>query len=346
MKKVLFATTALVATASVAAADVSFSGYGRFGIIYNDVEGRAAGATAAADADALVAAQAALAAATTVATQATAQAAVDAAQAAADASAAVEGGDSTDITSRFRLQIDVTAESDSGITFGARARIQQNESDAENTDTGINGVRFFARSGGLEIGVGNIFGAIEFMPGQYPIDLGLTGLGYDYTAYGTGGADAYSSGGSGAAGSNGVEAIYSAGDLSIHVSASDTNDRVAGHIAYTFSGWTAALGLQDSDSATDTEVTASIGGSIGPADVFLTWADNGTNGDHVVLAAKFDVGAATNIEAYIADADSEPDTGYGIDFNHDLGGGTSLRGGIAKRLSGDTRADFGVRFNF
>ncbi|MCP3883731.1 MAG: porin, partial [Sulfitobacter sp.] len=32
MKKVLFATTALVATAGVAAADVTFGGYGRFGV--------------------------------------------------------------------------------------------------------------------------------------------------------------------------------------------------------------------------------------------------------------------------------------------------------------------------
>ena len=35
MKKVLFATTALVATASVAAADVTFGGYGRFGVLYS-----------------------------------------------------------------------------------------------------------------------------------------------------------------------------------------------------------------------------------------------------------------------------------------------------------------------
>lgn len=356
MKKVLFATTALVATAGVAAADVTFSGYGRFGIIYNDIEGRAAGATAAADADAVVAAQAAVNAAVDAATLATAQDALTAAEAAAAASAAVAGGDSTDITSRFRLQIDATAESDGGVTFGARVRIQQNETDAvaeaDNSGTGINGVRFFARSGGLEVGVGNIFGAIEFMPGQYPIDLGLTGLGYDYTAYG-GNADLYSSGGAGAAGNNGVEVLYSAGDLALHVSYSDApdaagndRDRLAAYIAYTFSGWTVALGAQDSNDAGDTDVTASVGGSIGPADVFLTWADNGTNGDRIVLAGKFDVGAATNIEAYVVDDDNQPDTGYGIDFNHDLGGGTSLRGGIAKRLSGDTRADLGVRFNF
>lgn len=295
MKKVLFATTALVATAGVAAADVTFGGYGRFGVFYDS------------DTD------------------------------------KVTPGDqsSTDVTSRFRLQIDATAESDSGITFGARVRIQQNEGQTGTT----NGARFFARSGGLEVGVGNIFGAIEFMPGMYPIDLGLTGLGYDYTAYNFR-ADAYSSGGLGNSGDNGIEVMYSAGDFSVHVSASDTDDRIAAHAAYRWNGWTFALGAQDSDAATDTEFAASIGGSLGIADVTLAYADNGTSGDHWVLAGRFDVGAATNVEVYVADADYFAETSFGIDFNHDLGGGTSLRGGIARRGDGDTNADFGARFNF
>jgi outer membrane protein OmpU len=80
--------------------------------------------------------------------------------------------------------------------------------------------------------------------------------------------------------------------------------------------------------------------------VTLAWADNGTDGDHVVLAGRFDVGAATNVEVYVADADYFSDTSYGIDFNHDLGGGTSLRGGVASRNDGNVRADMGVRFNF
>jgi outer membrane protein OmpU len=306
MKKVLFATTALVATAGVAAADVSFSGYGRFGILYSDPD---------------------------------------------------SGDSSTNVTHRFRLQIDATAESDAGVTFGARARIQRNAGDATGNGEGINGVRFFARSGGLELGVGNIFGALEFMPGMYPIDLGLTGLGYDYTAY-AGNADAYSSGGDGASNVNGVEVIYSFGDFSVHVSASDggpiggvagaaDRDRIAAHVAYSRSGWTFALGAQDSDDPADTEMAASVSGSVGGADVTLAYADNGTNGDHVVLAAKFDVGSATNVEVYFADADSFTDgESYGVDFNHNMGGGTSLRGGIAKRGNGETRADFGVRFNF
>ncbi len=324
MKKVLFATTALVATAGVAAADVTFGGYGRFGILH----------------------------------------------------ASPDGGDSsTDVTSRFRLQIDVTAESDAGVTVGARARIQQDNDGAASTanvgrdidgdgnpdynatreETGINGVRFFARSGGLEVGVGNIFGALEFMPGQYPIDLGLTGHRYDYTVFNFRG-DAYDSDGNGAAGANGVEVIYTMGDFSVHVSASDRNDRIAAVGAYTYNGWTFALGLQDSDSDVDTEVTASVGGTFGPADVTLAWARNGDEtdfvgttqgGDHWVLAARFDIGAATDVEAYIADADYFEDMGLGIDFNHDLGGGVSLRGGVSHNGSFDgTLVDAGVRFNF
>lgn len=301
MKKVLFATTALVATAGVAAADVTFGGYGRFGILYSESAG----------ADKIV--------------------------------GTADDTDSIDVTSRLRFQIDVTAESDAGVTFGARTRIQTAEG---VTNKGFNGVRFFARSGGFEVGVGNIYGAIEFMPGMYPIDLGLTGLGYQYTAYSTGGADAYSSGGLGSSGSNGIEFMYSAGDFSAHVSASDTNDRIAAHVAYTVSGWTFALAAQDSDLATDTEFAATVGGSFGIADVTLAYADNGTNGDHIVLTGRFDVGAATNVEVYVADADSWTDTSFGVDFNHDLGGGTSLRGGIASLGNGQTRADMGVRFNF
>ena len=343
MKKILFATTALVATASVAAADVTFSGYGRFGVMYSGAtDAVAAGATAAADANAVVKAQAAVNAAETTAKLATAQAALTAAETAAAASAAVAAGkSSTDVTSRFHFRITATAESDAGVTFGGQVRIQQNEGSKGQT----NAARFFAKSGGLEVGAGNINGALEFMPGQYPIDLGLTGLGYEYVAYGFNG-DAYSSGGLGSSGSNGVEVMYSAGDLSLHVSASDTNDRVAAVAAYSMSGWTVALGGQDSDDTGDTEFTATVGGTIGPVSVGLAYADNGTNGDKTVLSGSFAAGAATNIEAYYADDSLEADASYGVDFNHSLGGGTSLRGGVASKHSGQTVADFGVRFNF
>ena len=299
MKKVLFATTALVATAGVAAADITFSGYGRFGVQYTD-DGT---------------------------------------------------NDSLDVTSRLRLQIDVSAESDAGVTFGARTRFQTAEGEG---DTGMNGVRFFARTNGFEVGVGNFYGALENMPGMYDIDLGLTGLGYDYTAFNSRG-DAYSSSGAGNSGDNGIEVIYSVGDFKAHVSASETSDRIAAVASYNYNGWTMAAAVQDSDNDVDTEWALSVSGNFGPAMVSLAYAANGDEddvvngvqgGDHIVLAARFDIGAATNIEAYVADADYFAETSYGIDFNHDMGGGTSLRGGVASLGDDSTIADLGVRFNF
>lgn len=320
MKKALLATSVLAAGAlatpqfasaqSVSAgnADISFGGYARFGLLYSDPSGASS---------------------------------------------------TTDLTHRFRLQIDATAESDGGVQFGARVRINRDAgfsnsadvSDAQdgsvtaaNGGVGVNGVRFFARAGGLEVGVGNIFGALDAMPGQYPVDIGLTGHSYEYAAIGVGGFDSYSSGGDGRSNDNGVEVIYTAGDFRAHVSASDVNDRRALHVAYTFSGITAALGVQDSDVDTDTETTITVGGTFGPAFVNLAWAEAGNGDERVVLAGRFDVGAATNIEAYILD-DSNGD-GWGLDFNHNLGGGTSIRGGISETIEGTTLADLGVRFNF
>lgn len=336
MKKILFATTALVATAGAASADVKLSGYGRFGLQYNE-----------------------------------------------------DAVNETTITSRFRLQIDATAESDGGVVFGARVRMQQDNDDpidprdrttaddggvavdssapggtfrTDRYGTGMNGVRFFVKAGGLEVGVGNIYGALEWMAGQYPIDLGLTGLGYEYTAYQFGGA-AYDSDEGGSAGFNGVEAIYTVGGLNIHVSYDEfdiVNSTVSGNaadagaegsrtaiaVAYTFGDWTVAVAAQDSDRATDTEWTATVGGSLGPVALTLAYADNGDNGDYYVLAGLIDVGAATSIEAYVADGDTLDDTSYGLGANYDLGGGTSLQGGFASLGSGQTIADLGVRFNF
>jgi len=296
MKKILFATTALVMAAGAASAEVAFSGYGRFGLMYTDMP--AAGAS------------------------------------------------KTSITSRFRLQIDATTESDAGVTFGARARIQQTNGGA---GTGINGVRFYAKAGGLEVGVGNIIGAFEGMAGQYPIDLGLTGLSYSYTAYGVGGADAYSSAGAGASTTNGVEVIYTVGDFKAHISASDTNSRVAGAFAYTFNGYTAAIGYQDSTAMTDTEWTATFGGKIAQFGFNLGYGQAYNGAERWTLAGSYDISDALNMEAYYANdnsAGNAQDDAYGIDFNYDLGGGASFRGGVEKRFTGATVADLGVRFNF
>ena len=378
MKKILFATTALVATASVAAADVTFSGYGRFGVKYSGsvaASGETDGAqltanvalTHATDVDfdsglagtadsiatqsaAVTAARAALdayelATALTVAEQATLAADRKALDAAAktlkgtDAVAAVASD--TLITSRLRLNIAASTESDSGVTFGMSVRVQQDEG---NTNS-FNAARFYAKSGGLELGVGNIYGAIDSMAGLYSGSVGLTGLGWGNVVSNFGSL-AYSSGGAGSAGTKeAAEVIYSMGDYGVHVATDGTDTEYA--VSATMSGWTVALAASDTDTAANAEWVATVGGKIGGVTVGLATAEAVNGNSSTTLSAAFDVAAGTSVTVYYNDdeANTIEEKSYGLGFVHGLGGGTSLRGGIVS-VNDRTLADFGVLFNF
>ncbi|WP_322867206.1 porin [Aquicoccus sp. G2-2] len=317
MKKILFATTAIVATASVAAADVSFSGYGRFGVVH-------------------------LGAAPS----------------------------SSMVYSRLRLQIDMTTEADNGLTFGARLRHEQDNNKGFITSSttfvpvpaagvgAFNAARFYAKAGGFEVGTGNIYGAIEFMPGNYAATqsagTGLSGLGFqDIVTGNSGGWDAYSSKGNGAAGRQGVEVRYSAGDFSGHLSYSKGGGtkRTAAFVAYTFNGWTAALGYQDGNvgAVANDIVALTVSGKIGNFGLDIGMSDvSGATNNRYVVRGYMDVGAATKLNAYISNqkgAGAE-DNSFGLGVSHSLGGGASVEGGVVRDFAGNTNADLGVRFNF
>jgi outer membrane protein OmpU len=427
MKKILFATTALVATASVAAADVTFSGYGRFGVKYSgSVAGKAAAAgtawtpttvvsttglttaekaqltaagitatTTAANstADTLaeqidllntaingtpmtVTAAATTPTSTTVVAAttglagavATAQAAIDLSiqntgastttldgnlKTAADALAAAETAlakivgtqavaaiaSDTLITSRLRMNIDASTESDSGVTFGVRVRVQQDEG---NTNA-FNSARFYAKSGGLELGVGNIYGVIDNMAGLYSGSVGLTGLGWGNVVTGFATHDYADKGNGSAASQESIEVVYSMGDYTVHVSHNGVDTEIAG--SATFSGVTVGLGTSTTDVATQAEQLATLGGSIGGVNLGLAYGKLVDGTTHTTLSMGMSVGAATSMSAYISDDEANTDKNYGVGLVHDLGAGTSLRGGVVS-IDGDTRADFGVLFNF
>ncbi|MEZ5714662.1 MAG: porin [Paracoccaceae bacterium] len=325
MKKILFATTALVATAGVAAADVSFSGYGRFGMASTDGVGFS----------------------------------------------------NTGVYSRIRLQIDMSTEADNGITFGARLRYQASSfNGSAGTDPvfdGLNGTggtintfnaaRFYAKAGGFELGVGNINGAIEFMPGLYmntqSSGIGLSGMGFSNLVTNTAGAgywgwDAFSSGGAGASTRNGVELIYSAGDFGAHLSYSQTPltnvERLAAHVSYSFNDWTVALAMQDATGSALDKTIVTVGGKIGPANIGLAYADNNGIGKFGIYG-QVEVGAATRVDAFVTSEDGAlGGETYGLGVSHSLGGGASLEAGVTRDdtnwTGGYTAYDLGVRFNF
>lgn len=307
MKKILFATTALVATAGVAAADVSFSGYGRFGMMDN--------------------------------------------------------GTVSGVYTRIRLQIDMTTEADNGMEFGARLRYQATSFNGATTINTFNAARFYAKAGGFELGVGNIQGAIEYMPGLYMStqsgDVGLSGLGFTSLVTNTQGKgywgwDAYSSGGAGAAARNGVEVKYSAGDFGGHLSysrnAAGTFEALAAHVSYSFNDWTVALAYQDVTGSVFDKTVLTVGGKIGPANVGLAYADNDGIGKFG-LTANVEVGAATRVDVFVTSEDGVlGGETYGLGVSHSLGGGASLEAGVSRDdttgSGGVTMYDLGVKFNF
>lgn len=311
MKKILLASTALIATAGVAAADISLSGTGRFGLSY--VEDRAG----------------------------------------------ANRGDSV-LYSRLRINIDGSTETDGGVEFGARLRIQATNDAANNeqNQATLSGARFSVAYGGLEVYIGNTGGAIDnmkFKSGNEPgalFEAGQT-AGRDYGGFG------YSSGGAGA---NALYATYAVGDLLFGAGFDDqaNGEEVDVFVTYTMGnfGGTLAYG-QRNDSVGGDDDTVMLGLDYNVGDLNLTALigdeDTGTvaqDGLFYGVSANYAISSATAIQfAYGTGEESTDDTAYGIGATHSLGGGVTLAAGVGQTddgtaAGGKTYASAGVRLSF
>ena len=353
MKKVLFASTALIATASVAAAEVKFSGYGRFGIGYQEDRTESESVTF-----------------------------IDNATGETVTATGTREGPSTILVSRFRLNIDANVETDGGVEFSGRVRLQADEDSGsgEANSAGLNGARFSVIYGGLRVDAGNVSGAFDNLANYYGNEPGLenfigqySGVNYDFLAYSSTGS-----------GSNAVFFQYAVGDFAFGASY-DQCDNVTNVIdvatvggdtvlldvtsaeadrwdisaTYSFGNVTAALayGQTDVDGADKETLTVlTLGAEFGDFSGTLFVADDDVNdealnGTAYGLSAAYNVGAATTLTFAYGDGSGDGDTQqYGIGAIYDLGGGASLRGGVGNSKAGDgdstVRADFGAQFNF
>lgn len=321
MKKVLFATTALIATAGMAAADVRMSGYGRFGLDYNS------------------------------------------------ANETVAGRSETNITSRLRLQFDMSTEADSGVGFNARYRAQAESRDGTAGTGAFNGARFGVTYGGLAVNVGNIIGAVENMPGLYTsgtrsAGTGIDGMGFHSlvikNAAGTAwNWDAYSSAG---VGSNGIEALYSAGGFTGHLSYSQRNggivpgvaggeDRTGIMVTYSFSDYYVSASAQSSSVAANDIMAFAAGGDFGAFGARLAYGDTDA-AESVTLEGNMDIGAASNILVWVNSTDvaggvgAADGTAFGVNYQYDLGGGATFVAGYVDEADSDNQFQAGVYFSF
>ncbi|WP_283176357.1 porin [Gemmobacter sp. 24YEA27] len=317
MKKLLIATTALVAGASAATADVTISGYGRFGLQY--VEDRGTDL------------------------------------------------ENTIISSRLRLNVDATTETDVGVTFGARLRLQYDDGD---TQTNGNAARFSVGYEGLTVQVGNVDTAWDSVGLTYDSEMG-----YEDSSFGDSVNPffAYNSK-SQNSGYQGVAATYSIADVNLYFSYIDPDQYVAdlnGPLS-SFSHGIAGVGVKEEIglaadwSNGQISVAAAINlNSAGIADFdtyFIGGAYNFGDGNvglnyynyddsvddvsQVTLYGNYTFGATT-LKAYVSDLDlSGADTAYGIGADYSLGEGARLSGAIQSGFAGQTVADVGVRFDF
>ena len=321
MKKVLFATTALVLSAGFASADVTLSGYGRFGLQYND--GRTSDVGGVDTFNPLLA--------------------------------------ETTTATRMRLNIDASKETDGGVTFGGRVRVQYDNGSANST---ISPALMYATYGGFRMEVGNVNQAMDSAPLVYASELGLVDSSFGDIQSGFYSFDTDGYGGE--TNRMGVSASYSMGAFSGMMSYINPDQTLKSlgaqkaesslYLAYASGPITvAAAGTWNAKGVDGADI-----GFIGAAyqvndaiNVGLNYTDE-VVGETIVGYGSYKMGATT-FRAYVANnsaADNETDTAYGIGADYDLGGAV-LKGSIQKGYgsvaggyNAQTVADFGVKFAF
>ena len=266
----------------------------------------------------------------------------------------------TTTRSRLRMQFDMTTETDGGLTLGVRKRFQTEEnSDTDATGSAAgNGARYYATAGGLTIAMGNILGVIEAAPNLYlPTASAGVGLEGNYFAHlapstvsnGIGGWTAYSSAGAGA--TDGVEVIYSMNGLGVHAHSTAVSYALGAN--YKIADYTVAVAYEEwNDGARDGDsiLFASVGGSFGPVDAALSFAQTetaaGADAEKFTLQGRYNVSDSVNVYGYVSTENNGAGEAYGLGASYGLGGGASVEGGWEQDTAGDNRVSAGLFFRF
>jgi outer membrane protein OmpU len=328
MKKFLLASVAVFGFASVAAAEVTLSGSGRFGTVYTD-----------------------------------------------------DGTDSeTDLSYRLRFNIDAMTETDTGIQFGGRIRLQYDNGDTVEDGQGaaeVNAAKLYAESGGFRFEIGNTDTAFDSLATLYNAELGFissTTGSYSLFLY-----DSYQSGPfpEEQAERVGIYLAYTAGSFVGRLSYIDYNqtgaaagdpdtgligveDEIGVSVDYTAGAFKIGAGyVKDSGGVDGHDVYALLG------EYAVSDATNvgvqliGEDGVPAILAAGDDttltvygntkLASGLGLGAFVTAVDSDVvydnDYAIGIGASYDIGGAT-IAGTIQQGYSDDTYADLGINFSF
>lgn len=340
MKKALIASTALVLTAGIAAADVTISGYGRTGVLYQEN-----GVRGSIDTN-------------------------------GDLPGGVINASEAIVQSRLRMNIDATTSTDQGVDFGGRIRIQWDQGDDETT---VAPGYVYVTASGLTVEIGNSNTAYDSAALLYNSEIGVYSRSFgnsrgDFFAYNTDGYPSYDNTidltNQRRNDYMGVMVKYAVAGVNLRASVVDPdqvydrpgdisekeysvsadyvwNDSVTLSAAYVKNG----AGIDDNDQYF-------VGAEYAfndKTDIGLLYIDNGEVlgddsdlGKTITLYGSYEVAPLTTINGYVANnsADSnETDNAFGIGGSYDLGG-AMLAGSVQRGYNENITADMGVQFNF
>ena len=322
MKKALFATTALVLSAGVAAADVTISGYGRTGVIYYENGNSFGGGSS-----------------TTKDTQIISRLRMN-----IDAATSTDQG--VDFGARFRLQWDQNRgdeRGEGGTTNAGKLYVTSQGFTVEvgNVDTAMdsNGLIYATELGAFDrsVGFSDVLGGfLAYDSGKYS-NVGRVGIRALYEV------DNLT-----------VQASYIDPDQRIDLPVG-VEEEFGLSVDYT---WNDVLELSAAATwnggGVDNNDIFFVGARYAVmenARIGLNYVDTEewNQGSTVALYGDYTLAdGLTNIEAYVAHNDydfNETDNAFGIGVNYDLGG-ARLGASIQRDYDKDVTADFGVRFNF
>lgn len=345
MKKALIASTILASLGGAAYAEtgVTISGYGRFGLVYQGG---------------------------------------DTTDVLNDAGDVIGQEEKTTIHTRLRFNIDAKTETDSGVTFGGRIRMQSSsgdDSDIENDDgttdvsTGgeFSGANVYASYEGLTVKVGNVDSALENDESGlwFGSEIGFRDVSFGDSRRDDAGNLFFFESKAQIADRVGILASYTVGDFSVQASYIDANQdidynddsgiddeaEISLYLSYSASGFTvAAGGVMDAYGQDGSDIFF-IGGKYAVSDVFsvgLNYTDEGEYDDvdydsTAVLYGSYTMDALTlkGYVSYNGMDENETNTAVGIGADYDLGG-ARLSGSIHRGYDEETLADLGVRFDF
>ncbi|OZA11175.1 MAG: hypothetical protein B7Y02_09200 [Rhodobacterales bacterium 17-64-5] len=263
----------------------------------------------------------------------------------------------------MRVNINASIETDAGIEFGGRIRLQY--SDGQNTDDITPSASYvYAEASGFRIEVGNANTAYDSAALMYNSEIGFTDRSFgdpngDYFSF-TSVGDDYAD--DATDDRMGILVSYSVGDLNVRLSQvdpdqTDTSDDPELGISadYAFGAVTVSAAYVDNALGNATADALFLGaqyafndaGNVGILYFDYNEAGAGADSTRVTLYGNYTFGATT-VAAYVANDDQlglTTDTAYGLGVSYDLGGARAAFD-IHQNYSEDTIAGLGVRFDF